>query len=240
MQPIVLQDLIGVEAEQAFEHRNRWVILPLGSTEYHGPRGPYGTDHYSVWEVAKRVSADTGALLLPSLPYGCSPDHKGYAGTIHLEYETMKRMLSDIVESLHRHGVSRLLMLLGHWGNYDVALDTQATFGEKHPELHVEVVRLFDDSVLALEDLDEVFQGGYSRGHGGAREVSVALYARPHLRPPSPEQVAKAYPPLEERRYGELGWQGLPEEASVERGQRAAEITADSVVRYLRSLEHAE
>jgi creatinine amidohydrolase len=236
MDPVILQDLIGTEAEQAFDDRDRWVILPLGSTEYHGPRGPYGTDHYSVWEIAQRVSARTGAPLLPSLPYGHSPDHKSFAGTIHLEYETMKRVLLDIVESLRRHGVSRLLMLLGHWGNYQVALETREVFCDKDPELRIEVVRLFDNSVLALAGLDQVFEGKYSRGHGGAREVSVALYARPHLSPPSPEQVATAYPPLEERKYGELGWQGLPEEASVERGEKAAEITAESIVRYLCSL----
>ncbi|MBC7237371.1 MAG: creatininase family protein [Chloroflexi bacterium] len=236
MKPIILQDLIDAEAREAFARKDKWVILPLGSTEFHGPRGPYGTDHYVAWEIAKRVSAATGALLLPPLPYGFSPDHMGYPGTIHLEYETMRRVLGDIIASLHRHGVAKLLILLGHWGNYEVALETRETSRAMHPGLRIEVLRVFDDAVLGTEHLETVFGGRSSHGHGGAREVSGALYARPHLIPPAPAQVAQEYPPPEKRSYRELGWSGLPEEASAERGAKVIEITAEGIVRYLQNI----
>ena len=237
MEAAILQDLIDDEVEEAFGHRDRWAILPLGSTEYHGPRGPYGTDHFNARQIGEMVAASIGAILLPSLPYGYSPGHKDYVGTIHLEQETLSRILADIVESLVRHGVSRVLMLLGHWGNYDAALETKRIFEERVQGVQIEVIRLFDDSVLDNEGLDEVFGGTNCHGHGGAREVAAALYARPHLDPPPPEEVAKRFPPLEERNYKELGWQGLPEEASAERGEKAVEIVADAIVRYLEKLK---
>ena len=171
------------------------------------------------------------------MPYGYSPAHRDYTGTIHLEQETFRRILNDIVESLLRHGVTRVLMLLGHWGNYDTALETKRAFEERGQGMQIEVIRLFDDSVLDLEGLDAVFGGKYCHGHGGAREVAGALYARPHLDPPPPEEVAERFPPLEERNYKELGWQGLPEEASAERGEKAVEIVADAIVRSLEKLE---
>ncbi len=237
MDAAILQDLIDDEAEEAFGHKDRWTILPLGSTEYHGPRGPYGTDHYNARQIGERVAASIGAILLPSLPYGYSPAHKDYTGTIHLEQETLSRILADIVGSLARYGVSRVLMLLGHWGNYETALETKRVFEERDQRVQIEVIRLFDDSVLDNEGLDEAFGGTYCHGHGGAREVAAALYARPHLDPPTPEEVAGKHPPLEERNYKELGWQGLPEEASAERGEKAVEIVAEAIVRYLESRE---
>jgi creatinine amidohydrolase len=236
MSATILQDLIGKEVEEAFESKNAWAILPLGSTEFHGPRGPYGTDHYNAWQIGERVSAATGALLLPSLPYGYSPNHKDFTGTIHLEYDTLKRVLFDIVESLHRGGILNILILLGHWGNFEVALETKEAFETGDPDHQIEVVRLFDDSALEMEGLEAVFDGKHDGGHGGAREVAAALYARPHLDPPPPASVAAEYGPLEHRNYTELGWQGLPEEASAERGGKTVEIVADSVVRHLRGL----
>ena len=234
MHPTVLQDLIGDEARAAFEGGRTLAILPLGSTEYHGPRGPYGTDHYAVWEIGKRVSAATGALLLPAMPYGHSPDHQDYVGTVHLQHDTLKAVLMDVARSLRRHGVSRLLMLLGHWGNYEVALEIKRAGAEADLGIHVEVLRLFDESELDLDGLAEVFPGKQWQGHGGAVEVSAALSARPHLRPPLPEEVTAKHPPLALRRSEDLGWSGLPEEASGERGEAAVDVTARAIVAYLR------
>ncbi len=229
-----LQDLIGDEAARWFADGPGLAIVPLGSTEYHGPRGPYGTDHDVAWEIGRRVAAATGALLLPPLPFGYSPDHVAYPGTIHLGPDTIEAVLTDIINSLHRHGVTRVLLLLGHWGNYHAATHVKQRLAESQPELRIEVVRVFDESVLDLTGMDEVFGSTHWHGHGGAVEVSVSLYARPQVAPPSPEEVAAHSPPREHRSYSEIGWQGLPEEASPTRGEQAADITARAIVAYLR------
>jgi creatinine amidohydrolase len=232
--PRPLQDLIGDEAARWFAEGPGLAIVPLGSTEFHGPRGPYGTDCDVAWEIGRRVAAATGALLLPPLPFGNSPDHIAYPGTIHLGPDTLEAVLTDILESLHRHGVTRVLLLLGHWGNHHAAWHVQERLATRRSEMQIEVVRAFDQSALDLSEMDAVFGGAHWHGHGGAVEVSVSLSARPQVTPPSPEEVAAHSPPPEHRSYAEIGWQGLPEKASAERGERAADITARAIVRYLK------
>jgi creatinine amidohydrolase len=231
---IFLEQLFGDQAKAHFEGGRAVAILPLGSTEYHGPGGPYGTDTYVAAAVAQRVSAETGALVLPALGYGHSPDHRDYAGTLHLRRDTLTAILIDILESLRRHGASGLLLLVGHWGNYDVAMKVRQISIESGSRTRVEVVRVFDDLELDLAELDEVFGGKDWRGHGGAGEVSVALYAEQKLRAPSREHLARAMPAPESRDYGAIGWQGLPEEASAARGERVVDVMARAVVKYMR------
>ena len=55
-------------------------ILPIGSTEQHGPHLPTGTDHIIGWEIAKRAAEKLDALILPVLPFGFSEDHIPRAG----------------------------------------------------------------------------------------------------------------------------------------------------------------
>jgi creatinine amidohydrolase len=228
----VLQDLIGEEATAACAGPAVLAILPLGSTEYHGPRGPYGTDTDTAWEIARRVADRTSALLLPVLPFGYSPLHAAFPGTIHLGAATLRGVLEDVAASLYRHGVRRLLIILGHWDNDGVAREVQQAAEAQWPGMRIDAVRAFDQSVLDVRG-DPLFAHQSWSGHGGAVEVSVSLYARPHVRPPSPEKVAATYPPLPERRFEELGWQGLPEEATADRGERAADITAEAIVCWL-------
>jgi len=226
----VLQDLIDQEAKAVFAEPDLLAVLPLGSTEFHGPRGPYGTDCDTAWEIARRVADDLEALLLPTLPYGYSPLHRDYPGTLHLEAETLRLVLRDLAASLRRHGLKRLLIIAGHWDNYEAALALKA----ETDDIRIEVVRVFDESVLDLAEAAPLFDGIAWHGHGGAREVAVSLYARPHVQPPAPEVVRAAFPPGETREFGELGWQGRPEEATAERGRGAAQVTAKAAVKWYR------
>jgi hypothetical protein len=62
----------------------------------------------------------------------------------------------------------------------------------------------------------------------------VSLAARPQANPPSAEEVSARYGPVSGRDFRTLGWQGLPEEATPERGRVAAEVTAAAIVRWVR------
>ena len=54
------------------QRRVDMVILPVGSTEQHGPHLAMDTDTVSAWSVATAVGARTGVPVLPAIPYGCS------------------------------------------------------------------------------------------------------------------------------------------------------------------------
>ncbi|MEM2961486.1 MAG: creatininase family protein [Candidatus Bathyarchaeia archaeon] len=114
---------ITLWAEKSFKQlenliRGRGVaILPIGSTEQHGPHLPVGTDHIIAWEVAKRVAERTGSLLLPLIPIGFSEDHYPKAGTLTLSAETLRRMIRDLAKSLSRNGVKHIVVISGHAGH---------------------------------------------------------------------------------------------------------------------------
>lgn len=230
----VLQDMFGDEPGGLLKRSEAIAVLPLGSTEYHGPRGPFGTDLDVASEVSRRVATEMDAVLLPAVPLGHSPDHQTWPGTIHLSYDTLRDLIVDVAISVHRHGVTHLVLLLGHWGDYEPALEAIQLCAQRGLDLRVEAIRVFDESILDMHRLEDVFGGAQWHGHGGAAEVSVSLHARPQLNPPSPEEVASTSPPVAERSYSRLGWQGIPEEASPERGASTADIAAQAIVAYLR------
>lgn len=95
-------------------------VLPVGSVEQHGDHLPVDTDSFSAYRVAlaaARRCADPHILVLPSQPFGFSPHHRAYAGTVSLSLTTFVAVVTDIAESLHRTGFRRALIVNGHGGN---------------------------------------------------------------------------------------------------------------------------
>ena len=68
----------------------------------------------------------------PTLAYGMSQHHLGFAGSVTLRPSTMIAMVGDIVHSLVRHGFERFFFINGHGGN--IATVT-AAFDEIYADL---------------------------------------------------------------------------------------------------------
>ena len=160
--------------------QTRVVIVPIGSTEQHGPHLPTGTDHIVAWELAKRVADRTGALVLPLLPYGFSEDHFPRAGTISLSAETLRAVVRDIVRSLSLNGVKHIVLLSGHAGHTfqlsDVCYEINVTGQPGSPKLH----NLSPYSLLPMEVLGQVLQEEVFL-HAEELETSLLLLLRPDL-----------------------------------------------------------
>lgn len=109
--------------------RDTVVLLATGAVEQHGPHLPLGTDAFLATAVAEAVESRLSAevLLVPTLAYGCSAHHLGFAGTLSLGFDAYVGALASIVESLGAHGFHRFFVLNGHGGNdapNEVALRT--------------------------------------------------------------------------------------------------------------------
>ena len=91
------------------------VLVPLGALEQHGPHLPLSVDWLGAEELARRLApylrrAGYRPVLAPSLPYGASPLAERWAGTASLRPATLARVVSDVVESLARHGFRRFVL----------------------------------------------------------------------------------------------------------------------------------
>ena len=101
----------------AYLKTSKAIMIPIGSTEQHGPIGLLGTDSLCPEFIARRAGDEAGFLVGPTFNVGQSQHHMGFAGTITLRPSTMIAAMTDWADSLRRHGFQRIYWLNGHGGN---------------------------------------------------------------------------------------------------------------------------
>jgi creatinine amidohydrolase len=138
------------------------VLVPVGSTEQHGPHLPLDTDARVAAAVAARAAAGTDLLVAPAVAYGASGEHEGFPGTVSIGHEALRVLLVELGRSASRWA-GRLAFVNGHGGN--------------GPML-VEAVRL-----LRYEGRDAGWFACASGGdaHAGRTETSLVLALDPAL-----------------------------------------------------------
>ncbi|MBV9782193.1 MAG: creatininase family protein [Acidisphaera sp.] len=163
--------------------RQRGCIVPIGSVEQHGPNGLIGTDHLDAEFVAKGVGDSIGCMVAPTLAYGMSQHHLGFAGSATLRPSTLILVVRDVVLSLARHGFERFFFINGHGGN--VATVT-AAFDEIYAETSLGADRppvkcrmTFWSSGPRAKQLAEQFYGDSNGSHATAAEVSLSQFYQP-------------------------------------------------------------
>ena len=114
---------------EAYLQRSKGVIVPLGSTEQHGPTGAIGTDALTAEAVALEVGRRSGVLVTPAQAFGMAEHHLGFAGTMSLQPSTLLAVMHDLVLSLARHGFERIYVINGHGGNIAT---TKAAFAQAY------------------------------------------------------------------------------------------------------------
>lgn len=100
------------------------VLLPCASTEQHGPHLPVATDALIVEGLLERAVEALESkqdaprvVLLPVIRFGCSHEHRDFPGTLTLRRETFENVVKDLVASVCRHGVKRVMLVNSHGGN---------------------------------------------------------------------------------------------------------------------------
>ncbi len=94
-------------------------LLPVGSTEPHGPHLPLDTDVTIALSQARQAAvlmqaAGIRALVLPPLAYGLTNWTDGFAGRITLKPGTLWALVEDIVTSLEQQEVRQVVLVNAH------------------------------------------------------------------------------------------------------------------------------
>src|SRR5437763_5807439 len=112
--------LTGGEGRELYA-RNPIILLPMGSHEDQGPHAPMG-DYLlaeKIAELAALRASERGirTVVAPVIPFGGDDYFGAMPGGITLTQATLTIVLREIVASLHRHGLTRLIVINGHGGN---------------------------------------------------------------------------------------------------------------------------
>ena len=118
-----LAELTYVDIRAYLEEKDL-VIVPMASTEQHGPHLPLYTDTITAIEISERVAQMAGVLHTPPIWTGYSPQHMHEPGegrgTITIRSSTLLNLMYDVARSLIHHGFNRIIFINGHGSNIKV------------------------------------------------------------------------------------------------------------------------
>jgi creatinine amidohydrolase len=162
-------------------HRHTWTdvaetatdlaVVPVGSTEQHGPHAPLGTDFLAAERVAEAGAErlDGDVMVAPPIPVGISREHRQFTGTLWVSPDTFRDYVREVAESLVHHGWNRIVLVNGHGGN-------APALGEVAAELSRD-----EDALVVPFTWFDAVDGAFDMGHAGAVETSFLLHDCPDL-----------------------------------------------------------
>ena len=109
-----LQNLTWEEIKEKIADSRNTIIIPVGSTEQHGPHLPVGTDTMVANALAETAAKEANVLVAPPLWFGWSPHHMVLPGTITIRPDILVEVGFDVIKSLHHHGFDKFILLNGH------------------------------------------------------------------------------------------------------------------------------
>jgi creatinine amidohydrolase len=157
-------------------------ILPVASTEQHGPHLATGVDDVLCSEVCRRAAhklAGRGVpvVVAPTLWVGLAEHHVGFGGTFTLTLPTYHALLRDLCRSILRAGFPRIVIVNGHGGNMS-ALNALTVDLTRELEAPIATTTYFH---LADEAFAEVLEDQSAVLHACEAETSMMLAGRPDL-----------------------------------------------------------
>ncbi|OLP16524.1 amidase [Leptolyngbya sp. 'hensonii'] len=231
-----------IEVDDYLKH-SPGIILPIGSTEQHGPTGLIGTDALCAEAIAQGVGETAQALVGPTLHVGMALHHGDFPGTISLKPSTLLLVIRDYLTSLARSGFTKFFFINGHGGNIATL---KAAFAETYAHL-AELDLPQADRVqcqlgnwfasAGVNKLARELYGDREGSHATPSEVAVTQYLYPAAikQAPLSEVVAsshKIYGAVDFRRRYPDGRMGSdPSLATPEHGRQFYEVAVKELTK---------
>jgi creatinine amidohydrolase len=231
-------------------HAPNVAVLPWGATEAHNYHLPHGTDVIEATTIAARaaeIADGRGAkvIVLPCIPFGNNAQQLDQVATIHINTTTAGAILNDVVASLAKQGIDRLVIVNAHGGNDLKALvrDVQAATGT-----FVAVVNFW-------QMIPDVVKSTFKEpgDHAGELETSLLLHVCPEwvkvsdagkgatvpFNTASLKQPGVWTPRSWSRSHPDTG-AGDPSAATAEKGRAYFVAVSEAIAKVLVDLSHAD
>jgi creatinine amidohydrolase len=182
---LLLAELPSPEIDELIRAGWTTVIVPLGSTEQHGPALPLLVDSEHGLQTALRAAERLGRTLVgPVVSLGYSHEHTAFAGTVSLSQETLAAVIEDIAASHARSGFTLVYFWIAHGGNGGVLGEMLSRLEYRWPGCRVAGLRDVAAYVAATWDRVPLVEGvpmSVAGSHAGEFETSMMLAVRPGL-----------------------------------------------------------
>ena len=232
-------------------------VLPMGATEPHNFHLPYGTDTYEseiigshVCEAAYKQGARV--VMLPPIPYGTETNQMEFPLTMNVNPSTLGYVIKDIVDSLAKHGIHKLMILNSHGGN-----DFKPLLRELMNQTPVKLFLCNWYSSASADRHHEIFES--AGDHAGEMETALALAYFPQFVATDPEtgQITADDGAVNKTRFEAVnnGWvsisrpwhlltkntgSGDPHPATAEKGEKLMELLVERISTFLVELAAAD
>ncbi|MBM3569395.1 MAG: creatininase family protein [Alphaproteobacteria bacterium] len=174
------------------------IVMPIGSTEQHGPNGLIGTDAITAEAIGRAVGEAVGAMVGPTIGVGMAQHHMAFTGSMTLRPSTLIAVIDDYVTSLARHGFRRFYFVNGHGGNIATvgaafneiyARLSLAEPGANRPDVRCKLANWWQGD--GIPKLSKELFGDKEGSHATPSEVSVTQFLHPEtIKPVGPMTVA--------------------------------------------------
>ncbi|PSP94705.1 creatininase [Halobacteriales archaeon QS_4_62_28] len=217
-------------------------LLPVGSTEQHGPHAPLGTDILTAEAVAESGAEayDGEVVVAPAIPVGVAEEHRHFNGTLWVSEDTFRDYVRETIASLASHGWNRVIVVNGHGGNVSALREVCGQVSRRGPAYAVAFT--WFDAVDAPD-----------MGHGGPVETSLLQATDGELVHANrlddatangadgwgefEHGVNLAYDVVE---FSENGTVGDPRDASTERGEELLDAASNGLADLLATVRERE
>lgn len=224
------------------------LIIPIGSTEQHGPHLPLCVDTVLAEEFSLRIAGQIHGVVAPALNYGykSKPFSGGgplFPGTIDLNGLTLQLLIQDLIDEFVRDGFHRILLFNAHYENEPFIVEAMDLCSGKYgKQLRLWCTNWWDP--LTDDVIDQVFDEvpfpGWALEHAAITETSLMMYFKPELvRYPLPAPAEPAKPafcykyPVEPGDIPSTGVLSTAASSSAAKGKLIADHAIKNIVNYL-------
>lgn len=220
---------------------SKTIIVPVGSTEQHGPSGIIGIDYLTSHKISEEVGEKNKILVSPPLAFGMALHHMDFPGTITLTPITYVTVITEIIKSLAQHGFDNIVFINGHGGNIAPITTAFSQYLQLNEKTNLKLINWWHlKEVTQYEDENFKGENGF---HATVGEISVTMHTHPNaysqMKPidfePTNERSAWPLSPVEFRKTfpdGRIG--SNPALATPEHGKNIFNIAVNAIAKQLK------